>query len=193
MQQEPPERVNTVCCTSCVRDMRSLEQSQSGEHPAIGKVVGAEFPHEDRIEERRLVRGVAGSVELRLVRARERLQVIIDHCEGVIPGARDIAVGGSFVAHRLGQATCISSRHVSVCWVLPHPENANIIRGYYTLSAYSVRLTDLPTSLTRKLPRYPDVPAALLGRLAVDMGCQGQGLGEDLMLDAMDKVLTHSK
>lgn len=77
--------------------------------------------------------------------------------------------------------------------MLPHPENANIIRGYYTLSAYSVRLTDLPTSLTRKLPRYPDVPAALLGRLAVDMGCQGQGLGEDLMLDAMDKVLTHSK
>lgn len=90
------------------------------------------------------------------------------------------------------QARQDQDRHVSVCWVLPHAENANIIRGYYTLSAYSVRLTDLPANLIRKLPRYPHVPAALLGRLAVDKGCQGQGLGEHLMLDAMDKVLTHS-
>jgi GNAT superfamily N-acetyltransferase len=90
------------------------------------------------------------------------------------------------------QARQDQDRHVSVCWVLPHPENANIIRGYYTLSAYSVRLTDLPASVTRKLPRYPDVPAALLGRLAVDMRSRGRGLGEHLMLDAMDKVLTHS-
>jgi predicted N-acetyltransferase YhbS len=77
--------------------------------------------------------------------------------------------------------------------VLPHPEAPNTIRGYYTLSAYSVRLPDLPPSVIKKLPRYPDVPAALLGRLAVDRTCQHQGLGEHLMLDAMSKVLTHSE
>lgn len=67
------------------------------------------------------------------------------------------------------------------------------MRGYYTLSAYSVRLPELPQAVTKKLPRYPDVPAALLGRLAVDRRCQHQGLGEHLMLDAMSKVLEHSK
>ena len=91
------------------------------------------------------------------------------------------------------QARQEQDRHVSVCWVLPHPEDGRKIRGYYTLSAYSVRLPDLPPEVTRKLPRYPDVPAALLGRLAVDTTCQGEGLGEHLLLDAMSKVLTHSK
>ena len=77
--------------------------------------------------------------------------------------------------------------------MLPHPENRATIRGYYTLSAYSVLLPDLPRELTKKLPRYPNVPAALLGRLAVDRSCQRQGLGEHLMLDAMSKVLTHAE
>lgn len=80
-----------------------------------------------------------------------------------------------------------------MCWVLPHPENHQTIRGYYTLCAYSVTLPDLPHNVVKKLPRYPNVPAALLGRLAVDSPCQGQGIGEHLMLDAMSKVLAHSK
>ena len=65
--------------------------------------------------------------------------------------------------------------------------------GYYTLSAYSIRLSDLPEAVTKKLPRYPNVPAALLGRLAINIPHQGQGLGEHLLMDAMSKVLTHSK
>jgi predicted GNAT family N-acyltransferase len=56
-----------------------------------------------------------------------------------------------------------------------------------------VRLPELPEAVTKKLPRYPNVPAALLGRLAVDRKCKGQGLGEHLLLDAMSKVLTLSK
>jgi len=36
------------------------------------------------------------------------------------------------------------------------------VLGYYALSAYGVRLTDLPASLARKLPRYPLIPATLL-------------------------------
>lgn len=91
------------------------------------------------------------------------------------------------------QARQEQDRHVSVCWVLPHADDRSIVRGYYTLSAYSVRLTELPESTTKKLPRYPDVPAALLGRLAVDTAHQRQGLGEHLMMDAMDKVLMHSR
>jgi GNAT superfamily N-acetyltransferase len=35
------------------------------------------------------------------------------------------------------------------------------------------------------LPRYPVVPAALLGRLALDRGYQGKGLGGVLLGDAL--------
>ena len=50
------------------------------------------------------------------------------------------------------------------------------IAGYYTLSSTSVQLAELPAETVRKLPRYPLVPATLLGRLAVDRRQQGRGL-----------------
>ena len=83
-------------------------------------------------------------------------------------------------------------KRASVCWVLPGADKATEIRGYYTLSAYSIGLRDLPEEIARKLPRYPTVPAALLGRLAVHISCRGRGLGEHLLLDAMAKVLEQS-
>lgn len=39
------------------------------------------------------------------------------------------------------------------------------ILGYYTLSAYAMLLRELPEAMARKLPRYPLLPATLLGRL----------------------------
>lgn len=58
------------------------------------------------------------------------------------------------------------------------------IRGYYTLSASTVRFESLPE---RALPHYP-IPTALLGRLAVDEAFQGQKLGAFLLLDALRRV-----
>lgn len=58
------------------------------------------------------------------------------------------------------------------------------IRGYYTLSASTVRFENLPE---RALPHYP-IPTALLGRLAVDQAFQGQKLGAFLLLDALRRV-----
>jgi len=77
--------------------------------------------------------------------------------------------------------------------VLPDPQQPTLIRGYYTVSTYSVRLVDLPDDLKRRLPKYHDMPAALLGRLAVDSRYQRQGLGEHLLLDAMKRVLEASR
>jgi ribosomal protein S18 acetylase RimI-like enzyme len=91
------------------------------------------------------------------------------------------------------QARQEQDRNVSVCWVLPDPNEPGRIRGYYTLSAYSVKLTELPENVKKRLPKYEDMPAALLGRLAVDSNYRGQGLGEHLLLDAMQKVLTASE
>jgi hypothetical protein len=83
-------------------------------------------------------------------------------------------------------------KRASVCWVLPHVDIPTQVRGYYTLSAYSVGLRDLPDEQVRKLPRYPSVPAAILGRLAVDTRSRGQRIGEHLLVDAMAKVLEQS-
>lgn len=60
-----------------------------------------------------------------------------------------------------------------------------MIAGYYTLSATSVQLAELPAQTVRKLPRYPLVPATLLGRLAVDRRQQGKGYGRFLLADAL--------
>lgn len=61
------------------------------------------------------------------------------------------------------------------------------ILGYYSLSAASYRRDDLPAEHAKRLPRYP-VPAALLGRLAVDESARGQGLGAHLLMDAIERV-----
>jgi len=63
-------------------------------------------------------------------------------------------------------------------------ENDSIL-GYYTLSAYSIRLGALPESLAKKLPRYPLMLATLLGRLAVSSACRGRRLGRFLLMDAL--------
>ena len=68
-------------------------------------------------------------------------------------------------------------------FVLVLPDGA--IAGYYTLSATGVKLTELPAHVTRKLPKYPLVPATLLGRLAVDKIHQGRGYGRFLLADAL--------
>jgi len=67
-----------------------------------------------------------------------------------------------------------------------------VVLGYYTLSASVLTLTDLPDEMARKLPRYPQLPVTLLGRLAVDQSTKGQGLGEHLLLDALHRSLAHA-
>lgn len=81
-------------------------------------------------------------------------------------------------------------KRIAVTHVLVDAAAPERILGYYTLSTYSVRFDALPVELARRLPRYPLVPAVLLGRLAVDRRWQGKRLGEWLLLDAMHRSLT---
>ena len=67
------------------------------------------------------------------------------------------------------------------------------IAGYYTLSQFSVDLGIVPQDIARKLPKYPVVPATLIGRLAVSAAFRGQGLGELLLMDALHRSLMLSK
>jgi GNAT superfamily N-acetyltransferase len=66
------------------------------------------------------------------------------------------------------------------------------ILGYYTLSAYGLRLPELPPLIVRKLPKYPLVPATLLGRLAVSSEYHGKKLGRFLLMDALDRSWRNS-
>lgn len=66
------------------------------------------------------------------------------------------------------------------------------ILGYYTLSSYGIDVGELPSDMAKKLPRYPLIPATLLGRLAVDRRYQGQRVGEFLLMDALHRALVQS-
>jgi GNAT superfamily N-acetyltransferase len=81
------------------------------------------------------------------------------------------------------QASQDARKNMAAPFVLVLPDSA--IGGYYTLSATGVKLTEFPADITRKLPRYPLVPATLLGRLAVDQNYQGRGYGRFLLADAL--------
>ena len=66
------------------------------------------------------------------------------------------------------------------------------VHGYYTLAATSLHVQGLPEKLASKLPAHP-VPAVLLARLAVDQQSQGMGLGEQLLLDSIERSLALTK
>jgi predicted GNAT family N-acyltransferase len=83
------------------------------------------------------------------------------------------------------------SRLVAAVFVLT--PDGETIAGYYSLSVNVVNLADLPDEIARKLPRYPSVPATLIGRLAVNMNFRGQGIGERLLLDAFRRVLASAR
>ena len=64
--------------------------------------------------------------------------------------------------------------------------------GFYTLCSSNVPLKEVPEPLAKKLPRYPSVPAALIGWLGRDRDFAGKGLGEALLFDAIKTVATSS-
>ena len=79
-------------------------------------------------------------------------------------------------------------RNVAAVFVL-RMGGSSTIAGYYTLSATSTEPTGLPRDLQKRLPRYPTLPALLIGRLAVDQRYQGQGIGRALLTSALSRSL----
>lgn len=78
-------------------------------------------------------------------------------------------------------------RRVSNCFVAL--DSAGSVAAYYTLAATSLPLTELPAEEAKRLPRYPLLPAGLIGRLAVDQRFRGQGLGSALVVDAIMRAM----
>lgn len=78
-------------------------------------------------------------------------------------------------------------RRIASCFCAIDEAEPTRIIGYYTLSATSIYIDELPDELSKKLPRYPTIPAFLLGRLAVDKQFAGQGYGGLLLVDALHR------
>ncbi len=86
------------------------------------------------------------------------------------------------------QATQDIRRRVANCFVAVEQATGRVA-AFYTLSAASIPFVDLPPEETRRLPRYPTLPAVRIGRLAVDERFQGRGLGAALLMNAADRTM----
>jgi predicted GNAT family N-acyltransferase len=86
------------------------------------------------------------------------------------------------------QARQDAEKRVAAAFVLLQPPATQVL-GYYTLSASTLSASEVPPELARKLPRYPQLPVTLLGRLAVDQALKGQGMGQFLLMDALHRSL----
>ncbi len=89
-----------------------------------------------------------------------------------------------YFRERVGQEV---RRRATSCYVVIDAMT-DTVAGFYTLAMAGVRTEDLPVSMVRRLPRYPALPVARLGRLAVDRRFQGRKLGSVLLADAFLRV-----
>jgi len=79
------------------------------------------------------------------------------------------------------------SRKIAAVFVMVEAAEPRTIAGYYTISAMGVEPEDLAPEIARKLPRYPLLPAFLIGRLARD--ARFPGAGSLLLADALRRCL----
>jgi GNAT superfamily N-acetyltransferase len=85
------------------------------------------------------------------------------------------------------RATQDIRRRLARLFVATAVDNPARILGFFTLSAAAIVAADLPPDVAKRLPRYP-IPAALIGRLAVDRKIAGRGLGGILLMDAIERA-----
>jgi predicted GNAT family N-acyltransferase len=85
------------------------------------------------------------------------------------------------------QASQDIKRKLAVCFV--YADNKNNAIGYYSLSNDHIPQKILPEEIKKRMsPKYTNLPATLLGRLAVDRNYRGKRIGELLLVDALKKA-----
>jgi GNAT superfamily N-acetyltransferase len=82
-------------------------------------------------------------------------------------------------------------RRIATCFVAIE-QSSDRVAAFYTLAAASIPIADLPAEVSRKLLKYPTLPAVRIGRLAVDLDFRGKGLGAGLLADALRRILLSS-
>jgi GNAT superfamily N-acetyltransferase len=75
-----------------------------------------------------------------------------------------------------------ASRTYVIC-----PMNSNQVIGYYAMCMGQIFSHEVIGSMRRNMPRQ--IPAVILGRLAIDKNWQGKGLGKALLYDAVQRSI----
>ena len=88
------------------------------------------------------------------------------------------------------QATQDTRRNLAQIYVMLAGDN--VVIGYYTINASMIEHINLPQSARKNLPRY-SIPAALIGRFAVDKKYQGKGFAKKLLANAICRAVDMSK
>ncbi len=106
--------------------------------------------------------------------------------------------------HQLEQFS--SGNHALDAWLRDHARHAQSMRtartfvwhagdglvvAYFSLAAHLVVRAELPPKIGRGSPDA--VPAVLLARLALDRSLHGQGLGGELLVDALSRAVQASE
>jgi GNAT superfamily N-acetyltransferase len=84
------------------------------------------------------------------------------------------------------RASQYEKKDLARTYVAVRPGEAAVL-GYYAIATHRVSYEALPEDQAKGLPKI-DLPVVLLGRLAVDRTAQGQGLGSDLLIDALRRT-----
>ena len=69
-------------------------------------------------------------------------------------------------------------------------DDDHVVAAYFTLAPHVIERAGLPTKIARG--NLNEIPALLLARLAIDLRYQGQGLGAELLTDALSRAVTVS-
>ena len=88
-------------------------------------------------------------------------------------------------------ATQDLKRGLAIPYVVTHPPDPRVA-GYFTLSAASIDVGELPDSVRKRLPAGAVIGVSLLGRLAVDLNHQGKGLGALMVATAVEMTFVQS-
>ncbi len=66
-------------------------------------------------------------------------------------------------------------------------DDSNVVSSYYSISSASIEFSSISVEIRRSLPKYP-IPAARIGRLAVDHSAHGIGPGARLLINALERI-----
>jgi hypothetical protein len=71
--------------------------------------------------------------------------------------------------------------------------DSNIVIGYYCISTGSIERRALPSKMRRQQGLPNQIPVAIIGRLARDSSYKGAKLGQDLLRDAFERIVSASE
>ena len=67
------------------------------------------------------------------------------------------------------------------------------VAGFYAMNAHAVHYTDLPNRYKRTAPGHGSIPAVYISMIGRDVRYKGQGIGEDLLVDALCRASRASR